>query len=609
MNDVKKQLPIHLLLIEDNPGDALLVEEYISEAFESAKLTHSETFRDAELRLQENADSFAIILLDLSLPDRDGIELVQEVLDLAGTIPVIVLTGYSNLEFSIESLSKGISDYLLKDDLSSTLLHKSIIYSIERNAYSEKLKKSETNYRHLFEFSPEPMWVYDLKTLKFLDVNKAAAEHYGYNKDEFLEMTIRDIRPAEEIEELENSLVEIRSNPDKSGFGIYRHQKKDGEIIQVEVEGSSIEYKDRVARLVLADDITEKLKEEQRLKQLESVVTHTTESVVILEAELNEGIGRKILYVNDAFTEMTQYSREEALGNTLFILRGPETDRDEIARMQNAMDKWEICSVEFINYKKDGTPFWINTSMVPVAGKDGNYIQWVAISRDITKQKNYEKKLEDSLGEKEVLLAEIHHRVKNNLAVISSLMQLQAFNAKSKELEEKLYDSVFRISTMATIHEILYKSGSFSKLNFSDVVAELVANLEKVYGGNKEIKHQINCKKIELNINQAIPCSLLINEVVTNIYKHAFEGREGGVLRAELTCREDEVIVVIADNGIGMPDGIDAEDTDSMGLLLIKVLTTQLKGESAFVSNEKGTTFTLRFNKTNVSGIGSNMVA
>lgn len=604
----KDNRSLSLLLIEDNPGDALLVDEFLGESFEKVGLTQVSTYTEAEKLLSADNERYDSILLDLSLPDSNGIELVQQILDLAGSVPVIVLTGYSNLDFSIESLSKGISDYLLKDELSSTLLHKSIVYSIERNAYSEKLKRSEKNYRHLFEFSPEPMWVYDMDSLKFLDVNKAATEHYGFSKDEFLEMTIRDIRPADEIEELEKSVAEIRSRPDESGIGVYRHQKKDGEIIQVAVAGSGIEYKDRYARLVLADDITEKLKEEQRLKQLESVVTHTTESVVILEPEPSEEKGRTILYVNDAFTEMTQYTREEAMGRTLHFLNGPETSTEEIERLKKSMDRWEICNVEFINYRKDGTPFWINTSMVPVAGKDGSYIQWVAIGRNITKQKKYEKKLEDSLAEKEVLLSEIHHRVKNNLAVISSLMQLQAFNAKSKELEEKLYDSVFRISTMATIHEILYKSGSFSKLNFSEVVEELVTNLEKVFGGNKEIEHKINSEQIELNINQAIPCSLLINEIVTNVYKHAFEGKSGGVLKADLTINKSEVTVEIADNGVGMPDDVNIENSDSMGFTLIQVLTAQLKGESEFISNGKGTLFRLRFEKTDVSGAGSNIM-
>ncbi len=603
----KDQRPIHILLLEDNPGDALLVEEFLNEAFKNAKLTHVTTLESGS-ELLNSEQEFDTILLDLSLPDSDGMNLVDRILKLSGTIPVIILTGYTNVEFSRRSLSKGISDYLLKDELSSTLLYKTIVYSIERNVYSRKLKKSEQNYRHLFEFSPVPMMVYDLESLNFLDVNKAAIQHYGYSKEDFLNMTLQDIRPPETKEDLNKALKSVRLQPDKINVVIAKHQKKSGEIIQVEVEGSSIEYKDRDARLVLADDITEKLKEEQRLKQLESVITNTTEFVVILEDASSEGELGQILYVNDAFTDMTQYKKVEVLGRSLNILYGEKTDSHQVEKLHEAMKDQEICNVEFLNYRKDGSSFWVHTSLVPITDIDGNHVQWAAIGRDISKQKEYQKELEDSLDEKQVLLSEIHHRVKNNLAIVSSMMQLQAFSSQDEELKKRLYGSVFRISTMATIHEILYQSGSFSRLNFSDIIEKLIDNLELVLGKNKNIEHRIEKLPIELNINQAIPCSLLINEVVTNVYKHAFEGRNGGVLSVILNCEESEVFVKITDNGIGLPESLDPEESDSLGLHLIKVLTRQLNGKSELKNTENGTEFTLRFNKSDASGIGSSKV-
>lgn len=599
-------LPIQVLLIEDNPGDALLVKEFLNEAFKKAELSHITTFQKGSELLKSDS-SFDAILLDLSLPDSNGMELIDEILELAGSIPVIILTGFTNLEFSRQSLSKGVSDYLLKDELSATLLHKSIVYSIERNAFSGRLKKSEQNYRHLFEFSPVPMWVYDIQTLEFLDVNKTAIKHYGYTKDEFLGMTIREIFPPNEIDDLHEELSTISLQKQKSEVGIYRHQKKNGEIIQVEVEGSAIEYKDRKARLILADDITEKLREEQRLKQLESVITNTSEFVAIVEENYDDKHGR-IIYVNDAFTDMTQFEREEVLGKSLAFLNGPETDPDKIKKLEDAMVNGEICNVEFINYRKNGDPFWVNTTLVPVTEKNASYKQWAVIGREISKQKAYEKELEDSLEEKQVLLSEIHHRVKNNLAVVSSMMQLQAYKTNDDELEKKLFDSVFRISTMATIHEILYQSGSFSKLNFTEIIEKLIENLEMVMGKNKDIEHHIEKEPIELNINQAIPCSLLINEVVTNVYKHAFEGRDSGQLHVKLACANNEVLVRITDNGIGIPEENISDSTGSLGLHLIKVLTNQLNGESALRNIKEGTEFTLRFKKSDASGIGSSHV-
>jgi len=550
---------------------------------------------------------FDAILLDLSLPDSNGMELIDEILKLAGSIPVIILTGFTNLEFSRQSLSKGVSDYLLKDELSATLLHKSIVYSIERNAFSSRLKKSEQNYRHLFEFSPVPMWVYDLQTLEFLDVNKAAIKHYGYTEDEFVRMTIREIFPPGEFDDLNEELSAISMQWQKSEKGICRHQKKNGEIIQVEVEGSAIEYKDRNARLILADDITEKLREEQRLKQLESVITNTSEFVAIVEENPDDKHGH-IVYVNDAFTEMTQFKREDVLGKSLAFLNGPETDTRKIKKLEDAMHAGEICNVEFINYRKNGDPFWVNTLLVPVTEKDASNKQWAVIGREISKQKAYEKELEDSLEEKRVLLSEIHHRVKNNLAVVSSMMQLQAYRTDDEVLEKKLFDSVFRISTMATIHEILYQSGSFSKLNFSEIIEKLIENLEMVMGKNKDIEHHVEKQPIELNMNQAIPCSLLINEVVTNVYKHAFEGRECGELHVQLACENNEVQVKITDNGIGIPDENISDSTGSLGMHLIKVLTNQLNGKSELRNMDTGTEFTLIFSKSDSSGIGSSQV-
>lgn len=185
------------------------------------------------------------------------------------------------------------------------------------------------------------------------------------------------------------------------------------------------------------------------------------------------------------------------------------------------------------------------------------------------------------------MLAEIHHRVKNNLAIVSSLMQLQAFKAEDEELEKKLYDSMFRINTLATIHELLYQSGSFSKLNFSDIIEKLINALELVWGNEKEIHHKIEKEPIELNINQAIPCSLLINEVVTNNYKHAFSWRDRGTLSIELKWdSNNEVKVKITDDGVGFPEGFDKETSNSLGLHVIEVLTTQLMGKSEFISNE-----------------------
>ncbi len=554
---------LHLLVVEDNIGDFVLVEEFLLEEFEQIRLSHVTTFQKAKTQIESNT-KYDLILLDLSLPDNNGEELIDDMMTITHSTPVVILTGYTDLAFSAKSLAKGVSDYLLKDELSPTLLYKSIIYSLERNIFSAKIKESEKNYRDLFELSPEPMMLFCLDTYKFLNVNQAAISNYGYSKEEFLSMTLLDIKPEKEIESAKDVIQETRHAKNITLQGEHRHVKKNGDIIYVEITGSSLEYEGRDVRIALARDVTEKRREEERLKLLESVITHSTEAVVILEAEPDKKEGRRILYVNQAFTNMTGYNSDEVTGKTLHFLNGPKTDQDQLEKLRQSMKRWEICEVELLNYKKDGTRFWINTSMVPVGKGEDGYSHWVAIGRNITDQKMHEQQLQTTIQEKEVLLSEIHHRVKNNLAVISGMMQLQAFDEKNREVQLRLYDSIFRIQTMATIHELLYQSESFSQLMFSDIIEKLVKGVNDTLESGKDIDLVIDKAEIELNINQAIPCSLIINEVITNIYKHAFTGRDHGRVDVKISEQNGKVILKIADDGVGLPDNFIIDDSGSL---------------------------------------------
>ena len=188
-----------ILVIEDNPGDFTLIEDFLEEQIYLPTIIQARNFREGKALLSEANLSINVILLDLSLPDKSGEELIVEMLPISCGIPIVVLTGYPDVAFSVKSLSLGISDYLLKDDLSAAALYKSILYSIERKKKSVELEESERRYSDLFQLSPQPMWVYDVESLQFVNVNNSAIKHYGYSYEEFLSMTITDIRPAEDV--------------------------------------------------------------------------------------------------------------------------------------------------------------------------------------------------------------------------------------------------------------------------------------------------------------------------------------------------------------------------------------------------------------------------
>ena len=255
----------NVLVIEDNAGDFIIVEEFLTEQILTPVIVNAFSFKEAAGLLPSAASFFDVILLDLTLPDKNGQELITEMLKIAGSCPIIILTGYANIDFSIDSISQGIMDYLLKDDLNPTTLYKSILYAIERKKIYYEIKKSEKQYSDLFRLSPQPMYVYDLETLRFVQVNQAAIEHYGYSEAEFLNMSILEIRPADEGKKIQEIIYKHTHDSDGSYNGKVIHTKKSGEIIEVEVFSSPIVINQKKLTSVIAIDVTQKTLYEHKI--------------------------------------------------------------------------------------------------------------------------------------------------------------------------------------------------------------------------------------------------------------------------------------------------------------------------------------------------------
>ncbi|WP_284653143.1 PAS domain S-box protein [Flavobacterium terrisoli] len=281
MKFIKDDKPYQIVVIEDNQGDYILIEDYLQEHFVAHTISWAKNFKEARSILTDSSFHCDLVLLDLSLPDKSGEELISEMSLLCHEIPFIILTGYSDFNFGLKSLSLGVSDYLIKDDLDAHILYKSIVYNIERKKTLLQLETSEKRYSDLFHLSPLPMWVYDINTLRFLDVNLAAEKHYGYTLQEFLGMTIKDIRPAEDVPELIKRIELLNEKPGAYSIGNFRHQKKNGEIINVEIQSNVIPFQNTTGRLILANDITERVthveaieKQNEKLKEIAWIQSH-----------------------------------------------------------------------------------------------------------------------------------------------------------------------------------------------------------------------------------------------------------------------------------------------------------------------------------------------
>ena len=235
--------------------------------------------------------------------------------------------------------------------------------------------------------------------------------------------------------------------------------------------------------------------------------------------------------------------------------------------------------------RKDGSEFPAEASISKV-DLEGVRIYSV-ILRDMTEHEAAEQKIKTALLEKEVLLKEIHHRVKNNLQVVSSLLSLQSRGAPDEATRQMFKESQNRVQSMALIHEELYQSKSLSELDFPTYIIQLTSHLFR--------SHQISSSRIELvtkvddvqlGVELAIPCGLIINELVTNALKHAFPAGSGGKVEIELTQGEDGFVLCVRDNGVGIPEEIGLRNSDTLGLRLVRSLVLQLEGKARIERSE-----------------------
>ncbi len=218
------------------------------------------------------------------------------------------------------------------------------------------------------------------------------------------------------------------------------------------------------------------------------------------------------------------------------------------------------------------------------------------LKREVAQRKLAQEQINESLKEKIVLLREVHHRVKNNLQIVSSLLNLQAGYITDKKIMEVFKESQARIRSMALIHEKLYQSRDLDKINFSDYIDSLIHDLFRSYRSQlNKIDIRCEAEQIFLEIDQAILCGLVINELISNSIKHAFKGRQEGEVVVKLTDTDDSYKIVVQDNGVGFPEEIDIENTDSLGLQLVTSLTKQMGGDLK-IRSENGTIVEITFN-------------
>lgn len=292
------------------------------------------------------------------------------------------------------------------------------------------------------------------------------------------------------------------------------------------------------------------------------------------------------------------WTANEVMGmklSPLFFAPTMIAEQEEIIR--NAMLGKAVPGIETVLLRKNGTMINVSMTLSPVRDQNQNVIGMSGIIRDNTESKRSEEQIKSSLKEKEILLREIHHRVKNNMQIISSLLKLQAVYTKDKKYVDIYKESQNRITAMSLIHEKLYQSRDFTKIDLKGYIKDLVTGLIQSYEANPaRITLNINVEDVSLSINTAIPCGLLINELVSNSLKYAFpEGKPGEIKISLRSIDENKLELIVSDNGVGIPQNVDFKKSESWGWRLITLLAeNQLHGDINLNRN-KGTEFQIKF--------------
>jgi len=336
----------------------------------------------------------------------------------------------------------------------------------------------------------------------------------------------------------------------------------------------------------------ERKKAQEVLKESENRYQTLVEKADI--AIMIDDVNGKFKYFNKTFSRIFGYTEKDIKNLSITSIVHPD-DHDRVLRLhedrmrgKRVKKRYEIKGI-----RKDGSVLDCEIDVVTL--KDGKRIVGTrSYMWDITERKRGEKRLKTSLREKEVLLREIHHRVKNNLQIISSLLNLQSRNLQDEKARDMFKESQVRVRSMALVHEKLYRSEDLSNVDFSEYIRNLADHLFHVYGMN-DVDLKVDVENVFLDINTAIPCGLIISELITNSLKYAFPQGNGGELKVGLKRdSEDFYMLTVGDSGRGFPEDFDIKSSDSLGLQLVDMLTDQLNGSLSF-KHGKGAKLEIKF--------------
>ncbi len=494
------------------------------------------------------------------------------------------------------------------------------------------LQQSVVSFRRLLENSPNGVVILTSDKIKYM--NHSACELLGVeDEDELYDLDFLTFVTEEYRSEIKADLQEIRDGLEID-YKEIRIDSKNGHPVDVGVKSILTAYENKPSIQITLNNVSARLQlvqEQIRIRFIEEINTalkaeidehkRTQQKLELERRSATEQKGKLesifnstenlmmwtidtvhiITAMNKNFaTWMLRFFNEKvSLGDNIMTLLEKHLDEDFYQGQLQAFDngfRGRPQQFEFPLRNKNGETTWLQAFLNPVY-VDGKLEELSCLLYDNTERKDFDKKIRDSLKEKEVLLQEVHHRVKNNLQVISSILNLQASYVKDEKTLEVLRESQQRIKSMSFLHETIYRTADFNKLEFTNYLRSIVNNLVQSYRSNESrVSFVDKMKVVYLNLDQSIPCGLMVNELVSNALKYAFKGRKEGKLTISLSEKDDNIELLIRDDGVGLPDNFNYEKTDSLGIQLVYALLEQLDA-TVQVESKKGASFLIRFQR------------
>ncbi|HQP49189.1 MAG TPA: PAS domain S-box protein [Spirochaetota bacterium] len=468
----------------------------------------------------------------------------------------------------------------------------------EKRMARDALRESEEKFRALAESTSTAIMMYQGDRWTY--ANPAAERICGYTEEELKQLYFWDFVHPDYRDLVRNTGKGRQEGVNELQRYEFAILTKQGDVRQVELSGTATEFGGKLAGIITVIDITERKRVEGALKESEErlrALINSTPDIICFK----DGDGR-ILEANESFLKLFDLeavayqgktdrelarSTDDVYGQSL--LRGDETDEKAWESGRIYIDEEEIQRI-------DRTVKVFEVIKVPLFNPDKSRKGLVVLGRDISDRKKAEKEIKASLWEKETLLKEIHHRVKNNMQVISSLLGLQASKIENEKVSELFNESRYRVRSMALVHEKLYRSEHLSMVNFGEYIEDITKELQRVYEQDSgAITVVTEISNVFLGVDIAIPCGLIINELLSNSMKHAFADGMPGEIYIGFSHQEDgHYRLVIRDNGPGLPPDVDFFNSRSLGLQLVNALTAQLQGQ-LFHNTGEGTEVVIVF--------------